>query len=393
MRKTTPRKQRGYQPPVYRGKEDVRRHTLPHYLPHVLAALALAALILLAAASHLGNDMVYSQEGGVLARPSDPAASPAGDLLPGLDVVEEEGVPTVTATDAAYLRAVSISIDDLIAGKAAQTLEEQRGNALVVEMKDVDGTLYWNTRADFVPQEEDPIAGEEDPDGDEDDEEDDELYSAAVVISPLSRQVEAALAQCREEGIYLIARLHCLRDNNIGQDRDYNLKTPGTDGDTPIELTYRDGNGDRWIDPSNSSMQVFYSELAKELVELGFQELLLSDLCYPPEWEGDTASRSNQINVFAAAVAAAARSAQSPYGAVRLGIESEAGVLDEGENAAIGHNFSTLTGNFDRIWCAGVTGNTAAQCSEAQLRSGLLVLEQTSFESGLFTSAQAILTK
>lgn len=396
MRKNPPRKQRGYQPPVYRGKEDVRRHTLPHYLPHVLIALALAALILLAAAVHLGNDMVYSQEGGVLTRPSDSGDSSAGDLLPGLNVVEEVGVPAVTTADAAYLRAVSISIDDLIAGKAAQVLEDHQGNALVVEMKDVDGTLYWNTQADFVPQEE----PEADPDGDEaeggdgeEDAEEDELYSAAVLISPLSLQVEAALAQCREEGIYLIAQLHCLRDNNIGQDRDYNLKTPGTDGDTPIELTYRDGNGDRWIDPSNPNMQDFYSELAKELTELGFQELLFSDLCYPPEWEGDTASRSTQINSFAAAVTSAARSAQSPYDIVRLGIESEAGVINEGENAAIGHHFSALTGNFDRIWCEGVTEDTAAQCTEAQLRSGLLVLEQTSFESGLFTSAQAILTK
>lgn len=392
MRNMRPRKNRGYQPPVYRGKEDRRRRPLPHFLPRAAGLLAVIALILFAAASHLGNYMVYSQQGGTMVRPSDTTVSLSGDLIPGLEVVEEEGVPTVSATDAAYLRAVSISIDDLIAGKAAQVLEEQGGNALVVEMKDVDGTLYWNSSAGLVPQEDEPSAPEDGGDGDEE-EEDDGLFSAAVVISPLSRQVEAALAQCREDGVYLIARLHCLRDNNIGQDRTYNLKTPGTDGDTPIELTYRDGNGDRWVDPSIQNMQSFYSELAKELVELGFQELLFSDLCYPSDWEDDTVSRWEQISAFAGAVTAAARAAQSPHGAVRLGIESEAGVLDSGENAAIGHKFSMLTGQFDRIWCAGVTEDTAAQCSEAELSSGLLVLERTSFASGLFTSAQAILDK
>ena len=394
MRKSSSRSMREYQPPAYRGKEDRKRHTLPHYLPHALAALILIALVLLAVASHLGNDMVYSQKGGTMARGLDSDPAPAEELLLGLDVVEEEGVPPVTTSDAAYLRAVSISIDDLIAGNAARILEEQQGNALVVEMKDVDGTLYWNSRTGLVPQEADPAAPEgEDEDEEDEAENDGELYSAAVVISPLSSQVETALAQCQEEGIYLIARIHCLRDNNIGRDRDYNLKTPGTDGDTPIELTYRDGNGDRWIDPASSNMQVFYSDLAKELVELGFQELLFSDLHYPPELEGSTASRPEYINAFAGAVADAARSAQSPYDVVRLGIESDADLLNEGKNAAFGHNLSALKEHFDRIWCAGATEATVSQCSEEELSSGLLVLEQNAFEHNLFTSAQAILTK
>lgn len=397
MRNSFSRSMREYQPPAYRGKEDRKRHTLPHYLPHALAALLLIGLVLLAVASHLGNDMVYSQKGGTMARPPESDPAPAEELLLGLEVVEEEGVPPITVSDAAYLRAVSISIDDLIAGNAVQILEEQQGNALVVEMKDADGTLYWNTRADLIPQEatapEDEDDEEEDDETGEEAENDDELYSAAVVVSPLSHQVEAALAQCREEGIYLIAQIHCLRDNNIGQDRDYNLKTPGTDGDTPIELTYRDGNGDRWIDPANPDMQVFYSALAKELVELGFQELLLSDLFYPPELEGSTASRSEHINAFAGAVADAARSAQSPYDLVRLGIESDAALLSEGRFAVFGHDLSTLKEHFDRVWCAGATEGTVSQCSEDDLASGLLVLEQSAFERDLFTSAQAILTK
>ena len=95
-------------------------------------------------------------------------------------------------------------------------------------------------------------------------------------VSGRAEAVRAALPQLLDGEKYSIARLSCLRDSSIARQ---NLETMGlknTGG-----YVFYDGNNENWLDPAKEATRTYLASLAVECADLGFDEILLTDLTYP----------------------------------------------------------------------------------------------------------------
>ena len=80
-------------------------------------------------------------------------------------------------------------------------------------------------------------------------------------VSGRAEAVRAALPQLLDGEKYSIARLSCLRDVSIASQ---NLET-----------------NENWLDPAKEATRTYLASLAVECANLGFDEILLTDLTYP----------------------------------------------------------------------------------------------------------------
>lgn len=354
---------------AYHGKGG-SRFRMPHFILYLLIVLLAAALFLLGAALYLQRYMVYTREGGTLVLPGaaeeEPAAPDSGPLT-GLDVVEEVAQTALETSSPSPLRAVQISVEDLLAGNAAALLEQYGGNAVVLDMKPVSGVLCWTTR--HTPE------GGESP------------------VSPDAPAVEAAVAALKAEGIYLIAQIHCFRDDALVKNASFTLPNSAEEGSVLP-------TGGSWLDPSLPILQVYISNLAKELSQLGFDELLISDWTCPEFQENDplTAQERQSAAVDFGVLLAQALDRGDPGSEERppvmLGVETGEITLLPEENWNAGTPFSALAGQADRIWCAVEDPSAlAGQFSQEALQDGTLVLIGSQFQEDLPWRAQAVMAR
>lgn len=81
-----------------------------------------------------------------------------------------------------------------------------------------------------------------------------------------------------QEQLHTIARLACFRDAIASSDdlEGVGLKNLGG-------YSFYDGNNDRWLDPSKPAARQYLCKLAVECAEMGFDEILLTDVTFPTE--------------------------------------------------------------------------------------------------------------
>lgn len=352
---------------AYHGKGVSHLH-IPRAVPCVCIALAAAGLILLGIALYLQRYMVYSREGGTMVLPGaeteDP--SPAEDtLLAGLNVLEETAAPE---PDPNQFRAVQISVETLLSGEAAGALAQAEGSALILDMKPVSGVLNWNSGQ--------TLDGTHSP------------------VSDQAEAIESAIAGLAAEGVCLIARLHCFQDAALAADARFSLTGGAETAEPPLFV--RD-----WLDPSLPEVQDYIINLAKELTSLGFDEVLVSDAGYPPDWEYDALTpeaRAEAVDRFGAGLklALAGGGAEADGGAPspRLGVETDEITVRSGKNSDSGQIFSALTAWAGRIWCSVEHWEGLDEAlPEELLQNGGFVLVSSAFQTDCPSSAQAILEK
>ena len=116
---------------------------------------------------------------------------------------------------------------------------------------------------------------------------------------------------------------------------------------------FYDGNNSLWLDPAKPSTREYVCALAKEIAELGFDELLLTDFSYP------TVGKINKINYNTDVPLAnnldlllvELNTALEPYD-ILLSIEVPETVIAEGPDTVAGLDVSRLAGRVDRIYAA-----------------------------------------
>lgn len=130
-----------------------------------------------------------------------------------------------------------------------------------------------------------------------------DVSMAGAETSPYGEAVKTALPALLDGKTYSIARLSCLRDGGVAR---ANLETMGlknTGG-----YAFYDGNNENWLDPAKEATRTYLAQLAVECADLGFDEILLTDLTYPtegkvskiaygsdPRYETQTAYNTEQI--------------------------------------------------------------------------------------------------
>ena len=116
---------------------------------------------------------------------------------------------------------------------------------------------------------------------------------------------------------------------------------------------FYDGNNSLWLDPAKPSAREYVCALAKEIAELGFDELLLTDFGYP------TVGKINKINYNTELsltdnldlLLSDLNTALEPYD-ILLSVEVPEAVVSEGPDAVSGLDLNRLVSRVDRIYAA-----------------------------------------
>lgn len=247
----------GYQ--EYRGRGGGRSVLI--FIIVLLAVLLIAGVVFMAV---MGDYIKYTDTGIEIDWPwlnQEPSAPP--EVSDPVVIETEEVVVTVEPTpeptptptpEPRYepLAAVTVTADQLRGGTAAQAVADAGGGALVVEMKTNTGKLAWQSQTE--------LAG-------------------SMNVNAANNGVADAIRELARNGdLYLIARVHCFRDQSLVNA-----------GIGPLMSrrgrVWHDSSGVNWSSPANRQAVDYLSALCLELADLGFDEILLDNAGYP--WEGE----------------------------------------------------------------------------------------------------------
>ncbi len=125
------------------------------------------------------------------------------------------------------------------------------GNALVLEMKPRSGLLMWNSAA--------------------------QVASSYGLSTPteITDQMPEFIAQLKSDDIYLVAQISCCLDAMFTA-RSTSVALRRADNGA----NYIDGYG-TWLDPYSQTVRNYIAELAQELFDMGFDEVVLADVAHP----------------------------------------------------------------------------------------------------------------
>ena len=122
------------------------------------------------------------------------------------------------------------------------------GTAVMIEMKGPYGSFYYNSK----------------------------LADATISASTNIQQVETLVERLKSKGFYTIARISAFRDREFGDKHVtsglYMLSRAGL---------WMDPGGMFWLDPTNSTATSWISSVVLELRDMGFNEVVLDDFCFP----------------------------------------------------------------------------------------------------------------
>ena len=169
---------------------------------------------------------------------STPASAPAEDLS-----LPEENVP---------FQGVFLSLDQLA---DAQTLADGY-DGVILPMKTADGALGY---VSALPLAADAGASSGDPD-----------------------RNEALRALNDTPGLYTVAQVSCLRDSALVREE------PGLSLHRVSGSPWLDESRQGWLDPAQPQVQSYLIGLCRELAQLGFDEILLTDCGFPTQGDLDS---------------------------------------------------------------------------------------------------------
>lgn len=304
----------------YRGKS---KRSGP--LKVLVILLAVLLLVLAIAFFWLQDYMVFTADGVHLELPfshSETTPTPeATPTPPVVDPVVETTPPQEETPEDSVLHVVEVSLDSLLAGTAQAQMEAAGGNAVLLNMKNEQGQLAYVSDI--------PLAKE-------------------AGLSGSDRRVNDAIAALKAEGVYLVARMDCFRDNLL----------PYYQHDLAILTNsgYRwiDPDSIRWVSPTNAQVRDYLAAVAGELARLGFAEILLDSPGYPTQGNlgyikkgdaYDAAAFPTVISGFYQQMAAAVEEYEG-----RLAIMTTPDVLTTGQSATSGQTLTALGEIPWRIW-------------------------------------------
>ncbi len=292
----------------------------------VIAFLLVVVITAAVSVIYLGEHMVYSSDGRrqiVLPWQSEEKEPPAeGEqenppAQPSVDVVvREPEEPEPEELSAVSLPAAALS--QAAWAEFAASLGEH--NAVAVRLKTSNGTIYFES-ANAVP--------------------------GAVEVAQEPGDTAAALSQVTSrEGLHAIASMACLQDFKAA-----NANVEGRGLKNTGGYIFYDGNNSLWLDPSKPAAREYVCALAKEIAELGFDELLLTDFSYPTEGKinkinyNTDVPLANNLDLLLSELGAVLE----PYG-VLLSVEVPEAVISEGPDTVSGLDLNRLVNRVDRIY-------------------------------------------
>lgn len=213
------------------------------------------------------------------------------------------------------IRGMPLSPEQLTVDRAVAALEGSDCNAVVIPLKDEMGMILFETATAVAGS----MAG--------------------------SEERTAALVQLTKT-CHVIGRISCFCDPVAADADPEAMGLMNTDG-----FLFYDAENHRWLDPAKPAARQYLCDLAVDAAELGVDEILLTDFCYPTEGQlekiayGESAKSDNLCNLLREL-----QTALEPYGTV-LSVELPADVITAGQVETAGLILKQIAPEVDRI-CA-----------------------------------------
>lgn len=295
---------RGYN--SYRGKTPVGKIILAVIL--VLVIVAAVAFLL------LQKYVVYNDSGKPqLDLPQSQQQSASSAAASGSQTDDLPPISIQEPAEAA-VKGTLLSEQPLTAWDASML--SQGDNAVAVTMKAAGGTVYFASQT---------------------------AVSGAVQTAEGSAAALAALTG--DENVDAIARFSCFRDSRAAKADVEGMGLKNTGG-----YIFYDGNNEQWLDPAKPAARQYLCTLAKECADLGFDEILLTDLSYPTVGKVNKiaygeGTQSANIKEFLTELRAALSGTD-----VKLSVELPADVLLTGSDQTAGLILSDIVPLVDRVY-------------------------------------------
>ena len=183
-----------------------------------------------------------------------------------LEEPDYSGIEAVAGAKVKPMRAIFVPYTDLNHDKLQEYVSRlNQGNALLLEMKPRSGQLMWESQAEMA------------------------VNYGISVPSETTAAVRDFLADMEEKDIYLAAQISCCIDNLLPtRTSAYTIKNE-------IGMNYQDGNG-FWLDAYNEAVRKYAAQMAQELFDMGFDEVVLADVAHPTLTEPVTLLYTNEIS-------------------------------------------------------------------------------------------------
>ena len=245
----------------YKGSKKKKSH----YYVIVAVAVALIALLVVLFYSMQKYAVITKDEvkvvlpflegesaaasGGTLSEDDAPIEHTTVEIR--FDQADYSSIQPIARTDVKAVRAIYVPHENITLEKLEEYAARlQTGNALMLEMKPRSGNLMWYSRS-----------------------------SAAVgyglsIENEVTNSIQRYVDMLKAKNVYLVAKISCCVDERFPS---YStlvaLKTASG-------MNYYDETG-MWLDPFSQKVRDYVVEMAGELYDIGFDEVVLADLRHP----------------------------------------------------------------------------------------------------------------
>ncbi len=334
--------------------------------------LAILLVLVIAVASsviYLQQFLVYGVDGSRQIRlpwqteekaPPPDGEGEAPENQPDVDVVVQEPEDQSPKETAAF----SLPAQALTQALWQETEKPAGANAVAVRLKTSNGTVYFN--------------------------------AANAVSGAVETELDTAAALAAvtaQEGLHTIASVACLQDFKAA-----NADVEGRGLKNTGGYIFYDGNNSLWLDPAKPGTREYVCALAKEIAELGFDELLLTDFSYPTVGKinkihyNTDVPLANNLDLLLSDLNTALESYD-----ILLSVEVPEAVIAEGPDTVAGLDLNRLVSRVDRVYAvttpekAETLSNLVAQAAGAEGKTEF-VPELTADSPGL-TGSRLILAE
>lgn len=151
----------------------------------------------------------------------------------------------LTQINGYYIDGATLQND--LAGTREQIASLSANTAVMIELKNIKGNFYYNSQLS------------------------DAVTSSAVDLVG----VDALIQDMNSRNLYTIASVPAFRDFNFG------LNNVSSGLPLPKGYLWMDSQGCYWLDPTKSGTLNWLYSIAEELRDLGFDEVVFTDFCFP----------------------------------------------------------------------------------------------------------------
>ena len=310
----------------------------------LLAILLVLVIAVAASVIYLQQFLVYGADGSRQIRlpwqteekaPPPDGKGEAPENQPDVDVVVQEPEDQGPKETAAF----SLPAQALTQALWQEAEKPAGANAVAVRLKTSNGTVYFN--------------------------------AANAVSGAVETELDTAAALAAvtaQEGLHTIASVACLQDFKAA-----NADVEGRGLKNTGGYIFYDGNNSLWLDPAKPGTREYVCALAKEIAELGFDELLLTDFSYPTVGKinkihyNTDVPLANNLDLLLSDLNTALESYD-----ILLSVEVPEAVIAEGPDTVAGLDLNRLVSRVDRVYAvttpekAETLSNLVAQAAGAE---------------------------